>query len=181
MSRDPLVVGSVVGDVLDPFIRTASMNVIYNNKEITNGSELKPSMVAREPRVEIEGYDIMTYYTLVMIDPDAPSPSNPTKRELLLWLVTDIPERSTTSYGNEVVSYESPNPTAGIHRIVFVLFRQSVRQTIYAPGWRQEFNTRDFSQLYNLGPPVAAMYFNCQRENGCGGRRYKIHPHIRHV
>ena len=74
--------------------------------------------------------------------------------------------------GNEVVSYESPKPTAGIHRFVFILFRQSIRQTIYAPGWRQNFNTRDFSALYNLGPPVASVFFNCQRENGCGGRRY---------
>ncbi|XP_020592097.1 protein HEADING DATE 3A-like [Phalaenopsis equestris] len=172
MSRDTLVVGRVVGDIVDPFVKSASMNVIYNNKKVTNGSELKPSMVAREPRVEIEGYDISTHYTLVMIDPDAPSPSNPTKRELLLWLVTDIPETTTTSFGNEVVSYESPNPTAGIHRIVFILFRQSVQQTIYAPGWRQNFNTRDFAQFYNLGSPVAATYFNCQRENGCGGRRY---------
>lgn len=73
---------------------------------------------------------------------------------------------------NEVVSYESPRPTAGIHRCVFILFRQSVRQTIYAPGWRQNFNTRDFSAFYSLGPAVAAVFFNCQRENGCGGRRY---------
>lgn len=72
---------------------------------------------------------------------------------------------------NEVVSYESPRPTAGIHRCVFILFRQSVRQTIYAPGWRQNFNTRDFSAFYSLGPAVAAVFFNCQRENGCGGRR----------
>nr|QLM02174.1 flowering locus T 1B_3 [Maxillaria aurea] len=85
MSRDPLVVGRIVGDVLDSFIRSASMSVIYNNKKVTNGSELKPSMVAREPRVEIEGCDNRTYYTLVMIDLDAPSPSNPTERELLLW------------------------------------------------------------------------------------------------
>ncbi|KAK8948362.1 Protein FLOWERING LOCUS T [Platanthera zijinensis] len=172
MSRDPLVVGNVVGDVLDPFIRSASMSVAYNNKEVTNGSELKPSMVENEPRVGIHGYNNTCLYTLVMIDPDAPSPSNPTKREHLHWLVTDIPETANASYGNEVVSYESPNPMAGIHRVVFVLFRQSIQQTIYAPGWRQNFNTRDFSQFYSLGPPVAAMYFNCQRENGCGGRRY---------
>nr|QGZ07657.1 flowering locus T [Oncidium hybrid cultivar] len=172
MSRDPLVVGNVVGDVLDPFVRTATMRVIYNNKDVTNGSDLKPSMVAKEPRVEISGRDNRTFYTLVMIDPDAPSPSSPTKREHLHWLVTDIPETANASLGNEVVCYESPKPTAGIHRIVFVLFRQADRQTVEPPGWRQNFNTRDFALYYNLGSPVAAMYFNCQRENGCGGRRY---------
>ncbi|GMN59793.1 hypothetical protein TIFTF001_028887 [Ficus carica] len=71
----------------------------------------------------------------------------------------------------EVVCYESPRPTVGIHRFVFVLFRQLGRQTVYAPGWRQNFNTKDFAELYNLGLPVAAVYYNCQRESGSGGRR----------
>jgi len=42
---------------------------------------------------------------------------------------------------------------------------------VYAPGWRQNFNTREFAELYNLGLPVAAVYFNIQRESGSGGRR----------
>ena len=75
------------------------------------------------------------------------------------------------SAGQEVMCYEPPRPTMGIHRFVFVLFQQLGRQTVYAPGWRQNFNTRDFAEFYNLGPPVAAVYFNCQREAGSGGRR----------
>ncbi|XP_073008148.1 protein VERNALIZATION 3-like [Typha latifolia] len=172
MSRDPLVVGRIVGDVVDPFVRSASLRVLYNNREMTVGSELKPSQVASKPRIEIGGRNTSNLYTLVMVDPDAPSPSNPTKREHLHWLVTDIPESTDASYGNEIVSYESPRPTSGIHRFVFVLFQQSDPQAIDAPGWRPNFITRDFAALYNLGPPVAALYFNCQRENGCGGRRY---------
>ena len=31
-------------------------------------------------------------YTLVMSDPDAPSPAMPTSREFLHWLVTNAPE-----------------------------------------------------------------------------------------
>jgi len=65
MSRDPLVVGHVVGDILDPFIKTASLKVLYNNKELTNGSELKPSQVANEPRVAISGREMRNLYTLV--------------------------------------------------------------------------------------------------------------------
>ncbi|RRT32182.1 hypothetical protein B296_00052021 [Ensete ventricosum] len=29
---------------------------------------------------------------------------------------------------------------------------------LYAPMWRQNFNTREFAELYNLGSPVAAVY-----------------------
>ena len=71
--------------------------------------------------------------------------------------------------GEEIVSYENPRPNIGIHRLVFVLFRQVGRQTIDAPGWRQSFSTRDFSEVYNLGSPVAAIYFNCKREHTSGG------------
>ena len=72
--------------------------------------------------------------------------------------------------GRELITYESPRPSMGIHRFVFVLFRQLGRDTVYAPGWRQNFNSKQFAELYNL-VPVAAVYFNCQRETGSGGRR----------
>ncbi|KAG5237370.1 hypothetical protein OIU77_013707 [Salix suchowensis] len=169
--REPLSVGRVIGDVLDPFTRSISLRVNYNSREVNNGCELKPSHVVSQPRVDIGGEDLRTFYTLVMVDPDAPSPSNPNLREYLHWLVTDIPATTGASFGQEVVCYESPRPTAGIHRFVFVLFRQLGRQTVYPPGWRQNFKTRDFAELYNLGSPVAAVYFNCQRESGSGGRR----------
>lgn len=106
-----------------------------------------------------------------MVDADTPSPSDPNRKEYLHWLVTDIPATTAASFGQEIVSYESPQPTMGIHRFVSVLFRQLGRQTVYAPEWRQNFNTRDFSENFNLGLPVAAVYFNCQREGGSGGRR----------
>nr|AFI24611.1 flowering locus T protein [Ananas comosus] len=170
--RDTLVVGRVIGDGLDPFTRTVPLSVIYSSREVTNGCNLKPSAVVHQPRVEVGGTDhLRTFYTLIMVDPDAPSPSYPNLREYLHWLVTDIPATTEASFGQEIVSYKSPSPVLGIHRIVFVLFQQLGHQTVYAPGWRQNFNTRDFAELYNLGSPVAAVYFNCQRESGTGGRR----------
>nr|AZL87174.1 flowering locus T-like 3 [Petunia x hybrida] len=168
---DSLVLGRVIGDVLDPFTRSVDLRVNYGNRDINNACGFRPSQVVMQPRVEIGGNDLRNFYTLVMVDPDAPSPSNPNLREYLHWLVTDIPATTDATFGNEVVCYESPRPSMGIHRFVFVLFRQLGRETVYAPGWRQNFNTRDFAELYNLNLPVAAVYFNCQREGGTGGRR----------
>ncbi|CAI0448446.1 unnamed protein product [Linum tenue] len=170
--RDPLVVGRVIGDVLDPFTRSIPLRVTYmNSRDVNNGCELKPSQVANQPRVDIGGEDLRTFYTLVMVDPDAPSPSDPNLREYLHCNNNNNTARACVRAGQEVVCYESPRPSVGIHRFVFILFRQLGRQTVYAPGWRQNFNTRDFAELYNLGSPVAAVYFNCQRESGSGGRR----------
>nr|XP_004297273.2 PREDICTED: protein HEADING DATE 3A-like [Fragaria vesca subsp. vesca] len=170
--QEPLVVGRVIGDVIEPFTKSVSLRMTYsNNREVTSGCELKPSHVINRPRVQIGGDDLRNFYTLVMVDPDAPSPSDPNLKEYLHWLVTDIPATTGASFGQEIVSYESPRPSIGIHRFVSVLFRQLGRQTVYAPGWRQNFNTREFAENYNLGSPVAAVFFNCQRESGSGGRR----------
>jgi protein FLOWERING LOCUS T len=92
MWRDPLVVGNVVGDIVDYFPASALLRVLYGGREMTCGSELRPSQVATEPTVSITatgggGRDGRAFYTLVMVDPDSPSPSNPSKREYLHWYV----------------------------------------------------------------------------------------------
>ncbi|OIT02984.1 protein heading date 3a [Nicotiana attenuata] len=175
--RDTLVLGRVIGDVLDPFTRSINLRVVYINRQVINGCDFRPSQVIQQPRIEIGGADDCTFYTLintlVMVDPDAPTPTNPNMREYLHWLVYCLSiYKFVYTDSNEVVSYESPRPTIGIHRFVFVLFLQLRQENnVYAPQSRQNFNTRDFAELYNLGLPVAAVYFNGQRENGTGGRR----------
>ncbi|KAH0466733.1 hypothetical protein IEQ34_003971 [Dendrobium chrysotoxum] len=77
-----------------------------------------------------------------------------------------------TGTGRELIRYESPRPMMGIHRIVFMLFRQLGRNTVFEPDLRHNFSTRNFAEEYNLSLPVAAVYFNCQREAGSGGRRF---------
>ena len=52
-SRDPLIVGRIVGDVVDYFDMAAQLRVMYGNREITNGSELRPSQVEKQPKVRI--------------------------------------------------------------------------------------------------------------------------------
>ncbi|XP_078431235.1 protein HEADING DATE 3A-like [Wolffia australiana] len=169
--QDPLRLAGVIGDVLNPFVRSVYLRVQYN-KLVLNGASFKPTAVARRPRVEIGGDDMRTFYTLVLVDPDVPSPSNPTLREYLHWLVVDIPATTTEDFGREVICYESPAPTAGIHRLVFVLFQQLGRKTVFPPFFRHHFRTKEFARQYNLGSPVAALYFNCHPEGGSGGRRF---------
>lgn len=73
--------------------------------------------------------------------------------------------------GREIVSYETPKPVIGIHRYVFILFNQlRGRQTVKAPNARQQFNTRKFAEDNCLGLPVAALYFNAQRETAARRR-----------
>ncbi|CAI9097754.1 OLC1v1034237C1 [Oldenlandia corymbosa var. corymbosa] len=167
---EPLVVGRVIGDVLDNFIPAIKMTVTYNTKQVCNGHELFPSAVNSRPRVEILGGDLRSFFTLVMTDPDVPGPSDPYLREHLHWIVTDIPGTTDATFGREMVSYEMPRPNIGIHRFVFVLYKQKRRQSVSPPVSRDQFNTRNFAAENDLGEPVAAVFFNAQRETAARRR-----------
>ncbi|XP_022860277.1 protein SELF-PRUNING-like isoform X2 [Olea europaea var. sylvestris] len=82
---EPLIVGRVIGDVLDSFSPTTQMSVTYGNRQVFNGHEFYPSTVTTRPRVEVCGGDMRTFYTLVMTDPDVPGPSDPYLREHIHW------------------------------------------------------------------------------------------------
>ncbi|KAK8457409.1 hypothetical protein SEVIR_3G181300v4 [Setaria viridis] len=94
----------VIQDVLDTFTPTVPLRITYKNRLLLSGAELKPSAVASKPRVDIGGNDMRTFYTLVLIDPDAPNPSHPSLREYLHWMVTDIPETTNVGFGMNAYS-----------------------------------------------------------------------------
>lgn len=70
-----------------------------------------------------------------------------------------------------MVEYEIPNPNIGIHRYVFVIFQQRSR-FVEMPRQpeRERFNTRRFAGENGLGAPVAAVFFNAQRETAARRR-----------
>ena len=54
-STDPLVVGRVIGDVIDMFVPSMDMAVYYGSKQATNGCEINPSATVDHPNVQIAG------------------------------------------------------------------------------------------------------------------------------
>lgn len=73
-SVDPLVVGRVIGDVVDMFIPSVSMSVYFGSKHVTNGCDIKPSMAITPPKVTLTG-NMDNLYTLVIIIFISSSPS----------------------------------------------------------------------------------------------------------
>ncbi|KAL2644541.1 hypothetical protein R1flu_012128 [Riccia fluitans] len=166
-SSDPLVVGRIVGDVLEEFVPCVEITAKYASRQISNGCEMKPSAVTEAPLVEIvDRNDPNALFTLIMTDPDAPSPSEPSHKEYLHWLVTDIRSGGDASAGQCIVPYESPKPPIGIHRYVFSVFRQQHPLPLNQPSTRKKFCTRLVAQQFGLGKAVAAVYFNSQKETG---------------
>ncbi|XP_019446160.1 PREDICTED: protein MOTHER of FT and TFL1-like [Lupinus angustifolius] len=163
-SVDPLIIGRVIGDVVDMFVPSVNMSVYFGTKHVTNGCHIKPSMAVDPPRITLTG-NIDNLYTLVMTDPDAPSPSEPIHRELIHWIVTNIPGGTNPNQGNEILPYGGPRPPLGIHRYILVLFEQKgPLDLVEQPPSRASFNTRYFARQLNLGLPVATVYFNSQKE-----------------
>ncbi|CAI7839385.1 unnamed protein product, partial [Closterium sp. NIES-53] len=167
-SHEALAKGKVIGDVLDDFVPSLDIKVKYGDREVRNGDELTPSEAAEAPYVELAGrHENGDLYTLVMSDPDAPSPDNPVAAEWLHWLVVNIPGATTlphSSAGDLVTAYKGPSPPTGVHRYVLSLFRQPHRLTTDAPAAVKGFKTRQFAQQFGLGTPVTALFFRARKE-----------------
>ena len=70
MSRmlESLVVGKVIGEVIDNFNPTGKMTVTYcSNKQVFNGHEFFPSAVVSKPRIEVKGSEMRSFFTLVCV------------------------------------------------------------------------------------------------------------------
>ncbi len=91
----PEVVATLPDNVLD-------MRVLYGDVELPIGVQMRLVQTQNKPSVQFYGNGFggdADKYTLAMVDPDAPNPSNPVLRNILHWLVTDIPGSTTASQG----------------------------------------------------------------------------------
>lgn len=107
-------------------------------------------------------------YSLIMVDPDNPSPEKPTERSILHWLVMNIP-RTCIAKGDTVAEYipSNPNIGTGTHRYIFLVFKQPKKLVLDA---KEHLTTKDLKQRikysvpnlvskYNLGSPIAVNFF----------------------
>jgi phosphatidylethanolamine-binding protein len=145
------------------------------------------TVVAQEPTVAVnpaEFASIANYngsYTLFMVDPDAPSPGDPTLRFNLHWLQTDLTTAAPGSDGTAQlvnstapqVPYKRPSPgtNSSAHRYIFYAYFQHPNFTFptafkgFSATNRSHFNLTEFLDLSNLGQrPAAAMYFFASNE-----------------
>lgn len=64
---EPLVVGRVIGEVVDLFVPKNTMSVYYGPKHVTNGCDVKPSMSVDPPNIQIAGLRPDLYTLVYMI------------------------------------------------------------------------------------------------------------------
>lgn len=88
------------------------------------GNELTPTQVKDKPTLTWNAEND-AFYTLLLVDPDAPSRQNPKYREYRHWLVMNIPGTSIDQ-GDEVIGYMGSGPPkdTGLHRYIFLIYKQ---------------------------------------------------------
>ncbi|KAK1371903.1 Terminal flower 1 [Heracleum sosnowskyi] len=155
----------VIGDVVGSYSPSIRMHVSFNGIRIINGTTLKPSLAAEAPTIVFQG-EPDNLYTLLIIDPDMPSPSDPTMKEYIHWIVTDIPGSGTVEQGKEILPYIMPMPHRGIHRYLVMMYEQlSPLGSVEAPEDRAHFDSKNFSESNELGDPKAIVLFCAKRES----------------
>lgn len=110
------------------------------------------------------------FYTLLFIEPDAPSRTDFSLREWQHWLIVNIPGNNV-SKGTTLSEYQGSGPgkNSGLHRYVYLLFKQprelqfdEQHLSATSTEGRANFSTKKFIEKYDLGKPVAGNFYECQ-------------------
>lgn len=98
---------------------------MYSNGTVVGlGNEVTPTQVKDKPQVKWQA-EKGAHYTLLFVDPDAPSRVIHTYREARHWAVMNIPESSIEN-GDEVIEFIGSGPPkgTGLHRYIFLIYKQ---------------------------------------------------------
>jgi len=138
--------------------QSSLLAVFYNGKAVQHGSQLSVEETAVCPSVQFEPKPPNLLFTLMMVDPDAPSARNPKFSDWLHWLVVNI---TNDADGDEVFSYQgpAPPPNTGRHRYYFYMHAQQRRINTEEINinQRQSFNRSAFIRDHDLFPEAVAI------------------------
>ncbi|KAK6766887.1 hypothetical protein RB195_026261 [Necator americanus] len=130
--------------------------------KIAVGNELSPKSCPTKPTLNWNSSP-NELYTVIMMDPDAPSRKDPFLRDYLHWLVVNIPG-SHVRNGNELMPFMRPRPPsgAGFHRYHVLLYKQPGKISAKEVEARAHFDTLKFAMENEIGKPIAGNFFKMQ-------------------
>ncbi|KAI8465200.1 MAG: phosphatidylethanolamine-binding protein [Monoraphidium minutum] len=133
---------------------------------LAEGAVIKPSEAAAQPAVTVTAPGL---YSLVLVDPDAPAPDNPSARSWLHWMLVNCKAPAAGAGAcQELTPYAPPTPPKGRHRYVLLVYLQpgGAAVTAAAPAQRAKFSAHDWSEgLWGAGAtPAALTYFEAAPE-----------------
>ncbi|XP_022818968.1 protein D2-like [Spodoptera litura] len=134
---------------------------------VTTGKELTPTQVKDQPVVQWAAKED-EYYTLAMVDPDAPSREEPKFREWHHWLVGNI-LGGHIGKGEILSEYIGSGPPkgTGLHRYVFLVYKQPEKCDFSkitklrnnSGEKRGKFSIAKFATQFKFGSPIAGNFY----------------------
>ncbi|PVV01556.1 hypothetical protein BB560_004022 [Smittium megazygosporum] len=151
------------------FAPTTELRVSYVNRQMRFGTEYFPY------RNETDNIPVIKYkternafYTIALVDPDAPSRADPYRAQVRHWLNVNIPGDRIDKGNSTGTPYLRPAPFAGCgrKRFVYVLAKQECYMpNLTVPQARPNFNVTEFC-AQNRMKIIGGNYFEVESEPG---------------
>ncbi|XP_050051686.1 protein D1-like [Dermacentor andersoni] len=143
----------------------ALLKVAYGTTSVTINGTLTPEETAEVPAVALVGaINCMPPFSLVMLDPDAPSREHPTLRSWLHWMVVNAESTRRLDKGEVAMPYNGPTPPegSGPHRYVFLAFCQGGKRVgvmKFQSRRRKKFHLKNFRKKIGNVVPFGGTFF----------------------
>ncbi|CAF2988684.1 unnamed protein product [Rotaria sp. Silwood2] len=142
--------------------------IIQYHRAFHDGTILSQGETQIEPTVQINfRVDPQhPYFTLIMVDPDAPQRGNERAGPWLHWIRTGF-VGNDVSQGRTLADYQGPAPPSGTgpHQYIFLLYKSAMPAPQYGAsiavsdsGKRKQFNLRKFEHDLQLRIIAATSY-----------------------
>ncbi|XP_058130176.1 protein D3-like [Anopheles ziemanni] len=164
----------VIPDVIDVAPKEFAKISYPSGVTVEGGNELRPTQVKDQPKVEWTT-EPDAFYTLFMVDPDAPNRQEPKFREIGHWLVGNIPGTKVED-GDHMYGFVGSGPPngSGLHRYVFLVYKQPTGRIDFSKAprvsnrsrnHRLNYKHREFVKQYGLGELVAGNFYQAQYDD----------------
>ncbi|KAH8707551.1 phosphatidylethanolamine-binding protein [Phaeosphaeriaceae sp. PMI808] len=139
----------------DTFTPSLTLSVNFATISPSNGSLVRVTQVKDVPTISISPQTSPYSFTLMLIDPDAPTPDDPKFAYWRHWVVSNISPANlasgadVVSSGKTVTTYLAPGPKdeSGPHRYLFLLFKEP-EGTVFA---REDVGGEEFVDRRSFG------------------------------
>ncbi|XP_075541477.1 protein D3-like [Dermacentor variabilis] len=160
---------ALVPDVIPRLAKQVVAVTYKQGVEVRMGNKLTCDQTCKAPEsISFQG-PASAFYTVMMIDPDAPNSLSPRLRHWRHWLVMNVPNSCDVKAGDTITQYEGPSPPrgSGLHRYVLLVYSQGTNRIserdASVPEARGMFNLARFVADNKLGDPLGVNYFVCER------------------
>ena len=126
--------------------------IISNSGQLLNLNTIwNKSILQHQPTIDLKNFDNDVYYTLIMIDIDAPRPTNNSSSPFLHWIISNLNNQNKENL--VICPYFPPSPPYKNepHRYEFRLYKQKGKIiNAHNLHYMANFDIDKFVSMYNL-------------------------------